>query len=151
MPIDSTNRFWVRGPFQGQTISRMSRASYTRAKDSSRYDVRPYPLPSTIMERMELKDAQVWYRDSAPDLHQKDFLWVARMQTARRLTERRERNFDVDPVLERLLMEGTFDRRPPDNPNSSEELAMAHSSAMVQRLLMRVEVLEQEVCPRVPF
>ena len=37
------------------------------------------------------------------------------------------------------MEEGTFDCRDPDMPDAREELAMAHSSAMVQRLLMRIE------------
>ena len=43
------------------------------------------------------------------------------------------------------MEEGTFGRRDPDVPDAQEELAMAHSSAMVQRLLMRVERIEWEV------
>ena len=31
-------------------------------------------------------------------------------------------------------------------PDVREELAMVHSSAMVQRLLIRIEKLEKEVC-----
>ena len=53
-----------------------------------------------------------------------------------------ERFPDRDRVLERLMEEGTFDRRDPDMPDAREELAMAHSSAMVQRLLMRIERVE---------
>ena len=43
------------------------------------------------------------------------------------------------------MEEGTFDHRDPDVPDAQEELAMAHSSAMVQRLLMRIERIEREV------
>ena len=43
------------------------------------------------------------------------------------------------------MEEGTFDHRNPDVPDAREELAMAHLSAMVQRLLMRVERIEREV------
>jgi hypothetical protein len=48
------------------------------------------------------------------------------------------------------LEEGTFDRNGDvDAPNSFEEFAMGHSSAMANRLLMRIESLEAEV--RVPY
>ena len=67
------------------------------------------------------------------------------MQTARRMQQRVERFPDRDRVLERLMEEGTFDRRDPDVPDVREELAMAHSSAMAQCLLMRVEKLEKQV------
>jgi hypothetical protein len=52
-----------------------------------------------------------------------------------------------DPVLDRLLEDGTFDRDGEINtPNSVEEFAMGHMSAMANRLLMRIESLEAEVC-----
>ena len=44
-----------------------------------------------------------------------------------------------------IKREGTFNGRDPDVPDAWEELAMAHSSAMVQRLLMRIERIEREV------
>ena len=43
------------------------------------------------------------------------------------------------------MEEGTFDRRNPNVPDAREELAMAHLSAMVQRLLMRIERIEREI------
>ena len=43
------------------------------------------------------------------------------------------------------MEEGTFDRRDPDVPDAREDLAMAHSFAMVQCLLMRIERIEREV------
>jgi hypothetical protein len=50
-------------------------------------------------------------------------------------------------VLDRLLEDGTFDRNSDiDAPNSFEEFAMGHASAMANRLLMRIESLEAEVC-----
>ena len=86
-----------------------------------------------------------WYHNEGQDLHQRDFLFLARIQTARRMQQRVERFPDRDRVLERLMEEGTFDRRDPNMPDVREELAMAHSSAMVQRLLMRIERIEREV------
>ena len=49
------------------------------------------------------------------------------------------------------MEEGTFDRRDPDAPDVMEELAMAHSSAMAQRLLMRIEKLEKQVRRDLPL
>jgi hypothetical protein len=70
------------------------------------------------------------------------------MQTARRLLDRTRRSIpNCDPVLDRLLEDGTFDRNGDvDAPNSFEEFAMGHSSAMANHLLMRIESLEAEVC-----
>ena len=89
-----------------------------------------------------------WYHDEGQDLHQCDFLFLARMQTAHRMQQRVERFPDRDRVLERLMEEGTFDHCNPDMPDTREELAMAHSSAMVQRLLMHIERVEREVSGR---
>ena len=86
-----------------------------------------------------------WYHDEGQDLHQRDFIFLARMQMAHRMQQRAERFPDQDRVLECLMEEGTFDHRDPDVPDAREELAMAHSSAMAQRLLMRVERIEREV------
>src|SRR5882762_5051116 len=68
------------------------------------------------------------------------------MQTACRMEDRSCRFPNRDRVLDRLIAEGTFDRMAPDYSNFAEEMAMHHSSAMVQRVLMRVEYLESEVC-----
>ena len=86
-----------------------------------------------------------WYHNKGQDLHQCYFLFLARMQTARCMQQRAERFLDRDRVLERLMEEGTFDRRDPDVPDAREELAMAHLSAMVQHLLMCIERIEREV------
>jgi hypothetical protein len=48
--------------------------------------------------------------------------------------------------LERLLVEGTFDREESQVVNVAEEYAMQHSSAIGLRLLARVEDLERRVC-----
>jgi hypothetical protein len=50
-------------------------------------------------------------------------------------------------MLDRLLEDGTFDwNGDTDAPNLFEEFAMGHASAMANRLLMRIESLEAEVC-----
>src|SRR5882762_9752552 len=86
-----------------------------------------------------------WYRDPAEDLYLRDLLFVVRMQTARRMEERTCWFPRRDLVLDHLIVEGTFDRRAPDYPSFAEEMAMHHSSAMVQWLLMRIECMESEV------
>ena len=50
-----------------------------------------------------------------------------------------------DRVLDHLIAEGTFDRVAPDYSSFTKEMAMHHSSAMVQQVLMRVECLESKV------
>ena len=72
-------------------------------------------------------------------------MFQARIQTARRLSQRAVRFPSCDMVLERLLEEGTFDREAPELRIHSEEYVMAHASAMVNRLLMRIETLESQV------
>jgi hypothetical protein len=54
------------------------------------------------------------------------------MQTARRLLDRTRQSIpNRNPVLDRLLEDGTFDRNgDTDAHNSFEEMAMGHSSAM---------------------
>ena len=48
-------------------------------------------------------------------------------------------------MLERLLEEGTFNHVEPNIPNAVEEFCMAHSAAIGQRLLVRIEGLERRV------
>ena len=148
MPIDESGRFWVRGPFQSRTISRMSRATYARARNSSNSAPRPYPSSRSLMTRVAM-DGNAWYQDTGPELHLSDFVFLTRMQTARRLSERTTRIPSRDLVLERLLSEGTFDRRETSPLHAGEAFAMNHASAMVQRLLMRVKVIEADVSPLV--
>ena len=122
----------------------MSRANHPRSRLSTCYHPDPYRSPSLLMEQVD-SPSYDWYHDEGQDLHQRDFIFLARMQTAHRMQQRVERFPDRDQVLERLMEEGTFDRRDPDVPDVREELAMAHSLAMVQRLLMHVEKLEKQV------
>ena len=108
MPIDESGRFWVRGPFQSQTISRMSRATYAHARNSSNSAPSPYPSSRSLMTRVAA-DGNAWYQDTGPELHLSDFVFLTRMQTARRLSQRTTRIPSRNLVLERLLSEGTFD------------------------------------------
>ena len=122
----------------------MSRANHPRSRLSTRYAPELYCSANQLMDQMD-HAAYNWYGDVGQDLHQRDFIFLARMQTARRLEQHVSRFLDQDKVLERLLEEGMFDHRDPDMSDAREELAMAHSSAMVQHLLMRVEKLEGRV------
>ena len=83
-----------------------------------------------------------WYHDEANDLHLRDFIWFTQMQTARQMRDRGTRVRNIDQVLDRLLVEGIFDREEPNMQSAAEEMSRAHSAAMVQRLLMRIESLE---------
>ena len=147
MPIDASGKYWVRGSFQERVISRMSQTSYTRARNSTRLHPRPYPSSEQLIRRMDSTDDESWFQDTGDELHFSDFVWQARMQTARRMSQRASRFPGRDMVLERLMMEGTFDRRDPNAPHTAADFAMQHSSAMINRVLMRVEHLESEVSP----
>jgi hypothetical protein len=148
MPRDNAGRYFLDCvPYGDRAISRMTRTTYFQSRNSTRLHSRPYPSPNNIISRVD-ESGNDWFHWPGYELHQRDFIWLARMQTARRLLDRRERLMPRrDPVLDRLLEEGTFDRNgDPDTPNSFEEFAMGHSSAMANRLLMRIESLEAEVC-----
>ena len=88
------------------------------------------------------EDNDQWYHNMGADLHPRDFMFQACIQTARRLSQRAIHFPSHDMVLERLLEEGTFNREAPELQSHSEEYVMAHSSAMVNCLLMRIETLE---------
>src|SRR5882762_5787116 len=123
----------------------MTRATYPRSRISTRHANTPYRSTVEMIAGIDDGPGQAWYHDAAHDLHLRDFIFHTRMQTARRVQERTQRFPDRDMVLERLIAEGTFDRVDPNTPDVREELAMNHSSAMVQQLLMRVENLESQV------
>lgn len=141
MPVDTSHRYWVPGAYQHLTISRTTRRIHTLARHSSRFEAIPYPSPAEIIGRMDV-EGEAWYHHAGEDLYLHDLLFQVRIQTARRVSQRVRRFAHRDRVLDRLLEEGTFDRRGVTTPNASEEVAMQYSAAMVQRLLMRVEHLE---------
>ena len=145
MPIDNSGKYWVRGGFQERVISRMSRTTYSRARNSTRLYPRPYPSFEQLVSRMDSNADESWFQDAGDELHMSDFVLQTRIQTARRMSQRAARFPGRDLVLERLMTEGTFDRRDPNVPHTAEAFAMQHASAMVNRVLMRVEHLESEV------
>ena len=144
MPRDLQGRYWAHGNFHSRVITRMSTANHPRARGMTRFSPTPYPSADSIIARMD-EDNDTWYHDTGADLHPRDFIFQARIQTARRLSQRAVRFPSRDRVLERLLEEGTFDREAPELQSHSEEYAMAHASAMVNRLLMHIETLESQV------
>src|SRR6267143_4512711 len=145
MPQDIHNRYFVPGVYDDRTISPTSRYPHIRTRNSTRAAPVPYPIPETLMTRVDNPHGNEWYRDPSEDLYLRDLLFVVRMQTARRMEERTCRFPRCDLVLDRLIVEGTFDCVAPDYSSFVEEMAMHHSSAMVQRLLMRIECMESEV------
>ena len=82
MPRDDASRYFVPGAFGTHTISHMSRMSHTCAANSSRMYPRPYPSALSLIERID-QAGDGWYGNCANDLHLHDFIWFARMQTAR--------------------------------------------------------------------
>ena len=144
MPQDLQGRYWAHGNFHSRVVTRMSNINHPQARGTTRFSPIPYPSSDTIIARMDADDDQ-WYHDTGADLHPRDFIFQARIQTARRLSQRAVRFPSRDLVLEQLLEEGTFDRESPEHRSHSEEYAMAHSLAMVNCLLMHVETLESQV------
>ena len=144
MPRDNASRYFIPGAFSSHTISQMSRMTHTRAANSTRMYPRPYPTAHSLIERID-EAGDGWYSDCADDLHLRNFIWFARMQTARRMSISGRQPRGGDQVLERLLEEGTFDRVEPNIPNAIEEFCMAHAAAIGQRLLVRIEGLERRV------
>ena len=125
--------------------------SHTRAANSSRMYPHPYPSALSLIKRID-QAGDGWYGDCTDDLHLRDFIWFARMQTACRISISGRQPRGRDQVLEQLLEEGTFDRVEPNVPNVVEEFCMAHSAAIGQRLLVRIEGLERRVhLPQVLF
>ena len=133
MPRDNASRYFIPGAFSSHTISRMSRMTHTRAANSMCMYPRPYPTAHSLIERVD-EAGDGWYSDCADDLHLRDFIWFARMQTARRMFLSGRQPRGGDQVLERLLEEGTFDCVEPNIPNAVEEFCMVHVAAIGQRL-----------------
>ena len=92
-------------------------------------------------------DRNAWYHDTGPELHLSDFVFLTHMQTAHHITKQTTRIPSHNMVLERLLAEGTFNRREADPLHAGEAFVMNHALAMVQHLLMRIEVIEADVSP----
>jgi hypothetical protein len=124
----------------------MTCATYERSCTSTRLYPRPYPSIRSSISRVD-GPGNDWFNWPGYELHLRDVVWLARMQTACHLLDRTCRSIsNRDPVLDQLLEDGTFDCNGYiDTPNLFEEFAMGHSSVMANRLLMRIESLEAEV------
>ena len=114
------------------------------AHNSTQMYPEPYPSPLALMQRLDAAGEE-WFQDMGPELHLSDFVFLTCMQSTCRMSQCTERFLGRDLVFERLMEEGIFDCCDPNIPHSSEESAMHHLTAMVQRLLMRVERLKAEV------
>ena len=144
MPHDNLNCYYMPGGYGQCTITRMSRMAYACLANSMAMYAHLYATADSLIQRVDCQ-GEDWYHDEANDLHLRDFIWFTRMQTARWMRDRGTRVRNVDWVLDRLLVEGIFDREEPNMRSAVEEMSMAHSAAMVQRLLMRIESLEHRV------
>jgi hypothetical protein len=124
MPQDNSGRYFLDCTQYGERpISRMTRVSYDRSRTSTRLYPCPYPSVSSIITRVD-ESGDDWFHWPGYELHLRDFVWLARMHTARRLLDCTWRSIpNRDPVLDRLLKEGTFDRNGDfDAPNSPRSL-----------------------------
>ena len=118
----------------------MSRQVYPHSRSS----IVEYATVENMMERVD-GVGNAWYNTLADDLYLRDFVFFTRMQTVCRMMDHYRCFPKRDKVLDRLMEEGTFDRKDPDFPNTQEQFAMAYSASMVHRLLVRIEHLESEV------
>ena len=144
MPCDDALHYFIPGAFGIHMISHMSRMSHTCAANSSCMYPHPYPTALYLIERID-QAGDGWYSDCADDLHLCDFIRVACMQTTCCMSISGRQPRGGDQVLEWLLEEGTFDCVESNVPNVVEEFCMAHSAAIGQRLLVRIEGLEWRV------
>jgi hypothetical protein len=147
MPVDHSGGYFIPGSFQHCVISQMTCHTYTCARNSSTLWPSPYPLPSAITALVDDHSSDRWYWNEGDDFYFRDFLYQSRMQTTHCLSQRVTRYLTRDRILECLMVEGTFDH---DNILSVDAMAMQHSSAMCQCLLMRVERLEDQVSIVIP-
>ena len=122
----------------------MSRMVYSRLANSMAMCAHPYATADSLIQRVN-QQGEDWYHNEANNLHLCDFIWFAWMQTTWRMRDRGIRIRNINWVLDRLLVEGIFDREEPNMRSAAEEMSMPHSAAMVQRLLMRIESLEHRV------
>src|SRR5258707_6154028 len=104
MPRDLQGRYWAHGNFHSRVITRMSNINHPRACGTTHFSPTPYPSSDTIIAQMDANDDH-WYHDTGTDLHPRDFVFQARIQTARRLSQQAVCFPSRDLVLERLLQE----------------------------------------------
>ena len=66
-------------------ISHMSHMTHTHAANSMCMYLYPYPTAHPLIERVD-EAGDGWYSDCADNLHLRNFIWFARMQTARHMS-----------------------------------------------------------------
>ena len=108
MPHNNLNRYYMPGGYSQRTITRMSRMAYARSANSTAMYACPYATADSLIQRVD-GQGEDWYHDEANNLHLRNFIWFARMQTAHRMQDRGTRVRNIDRVLGRLLVEGIFD------------------------------------------
>ena len=145
MPCDNLNHYYVPGGYGQYTITHMSRMAYSHLANSTAMYARPYATTDYLIQRVD-RQGEDWYHDEANNLHLWDFIWFAQMQTTQRMRDWGTRVKNINWVLDWLLVEVVFDQEEPNMRSATEEMSMAHSAAMVQRLLMRIENLKHWVC-----
>ena len=87
MPHDNLNRYYVPGGYSQRAITRMSRMVYSHLANSTAMYACPYATADSLIQRVD-DPGEDWYHDEANDLHLRDFIWFARMQSARRMRDR---------------------------------------------------------------
>ena len=99
MPHDNLNRYYVPGGYGQHTITRMSRMAYARSANSTAMYARPYATADSLIQRVD-DQGEDWYHDEANNLHHRDFIWFAQMQTAQRMRDRGTWVRNIDWVLD---------------------------------------------------
>ena len=98
--------------------------AYSHLANSMAMYACPYATADSLIQRVD-GQGEDWYHDEANDLHLQDFIWFTRMQTAQRMRDRGTWVRNIDWVLDRLLVEGIFDREEPNMRSVAEEISMA--------------------------
>ena len=105
MPHDNLNCYYVPGGYGQHTITRMSQMVYSCLANSTAMYAHPYATADSLIQRVN-SQGEDWYHDEANDLHLRDFIWFAQMQTAWRMRDQGTQIRNIDRVLDRLLVEG---------------------------------------------
>jgi hypothetical protein len=111
MPLDHTNCYFTPEGL-GWTLSHTSTISYPCARGSTCFGPRPYPSLRDIATRID-GGGDSWFNHPGEDLYFRDFGFQAHIQVARRLNQCANHGDGRDHILERLLVEGTFDQGRP--------------------------------------
>ena len=144
MPLHSNDHSYsTRGTLCHRTITRVSQSSYPRACLTTRFAPTPYPTMRQVAARIDADTPNdPWYNQLGDDLFYRDFIFQTHLQSARWMAQRMDQFPGRDCILERLMLEGTFDREESGLHSDAEEYALHHATAMCQRLLVRIEDLE---------